>query len=592
MCSVVYKLLTVLTVLSFVTSAGFSAETEAPEIIEDSSSTHSSSTVTSSMELPTIVYDGKTPLPQEYIDGVPSTPVIHSPGVTTDIDSGMSVSSGVYPSAAKGRRVILTMPEAEMMAINYSPKFKQVLTQRIGAAAKKYGAYGSGLPSLSVDANNTWSQRSVFENDDSNSARRNLGYGVNLSQPLFTGGSIISKIKESRLYDDWVSEDIRRARLGVIKTVRLQFWLCLKSLKVMNVYSEQMEISKEYWEKTKRRYEVDDVPEIDVLKYEVDYKIQEANYIRAKSDYDIARADLLRLIGMDLDTDLELNDSFQFVEFNPGAESSLMNEAVTNRPEIKSAKLNESIQKEKIWQEKSGLFPQVSAVAGYNNNDRWSETNYARGTDWNWNAGINVSWDALAGGGQLIRSNIVAAQGILEAYKFETQDTVDGVKQEVKDSLLSFFSSVDWVKSQRENVTQAERVLSQETVKYDEGAGDYLNILDARQKLAQTQLLYWDGIYSYKTSIVNLEYSVGRFENSVDTQVRGYKVQNPKKLNAAKARKAAPMPTIEESFDSLLATPSFEKIDSKPSKSAITPPAFIEVEPEPTSPLTGPKPIY
>lgn len=456
-------------------------------------------------------------------------------------------TNGYYnPAELSGKRVSLSVADVEMMALNYSWNLKIAMTQLLQARAKKIGAFGKGLPSLSAGTEWTTYQDSITGSyEDTYSTANKLNYTVGLQQPLFLGGAIISGIKEADLYKDFVSEDIRRVRLAVIYTVRNQYYLCVRNYRESEIYREQMEISKEYWEKTKRRYEADDVAEIDVLRYEVDYKIQKAKYIRAQNDYNVAVAGLLRLLGLSLDTQVDFTDPFSFSDYSPGDERSLTDEALQTRPEIRQSSLQEQMQEEKIWQAKSDIFPKVYAGGNWKTTNDYSRTLERRDDSWGWSAGINVKWDALAGGGQLIRAAVMNAEAILEQNKFTTRDTVDQVKQEVKDSLLNLYSSIDWVKSQQENVEQASRVLKQQTIRWDEGAGAYLDILDARSKLAETQLLYLQGMFNYKTAIVSLDYSIGRFNSSADSQVRGYTV----------LRTSAPVPvsepTLAESFDLL-----------------------------------------
>ncbi len=477
-------------------------------------------------QLPTVVYDGAT-----------NSGVVYQGAIQTT------------PADFTGKRdVVLGISDVEMMALNYSWELKKTMTQRLSARAKKFGAWGKGLPSLGFSGSWNATQSSTAGSRYANSETSAYTVGATVSQPLFLGGAVVSSIKEAALYEDFVSEDIQRVRLAIISTIRNQYYLCLKNLKYSEIYKEQMEISKEYWEKTKRRYEADDVAEIDVLRYEVDYKIQKAWYIRYTNDYKVAVTDMLRLIGMPLDTNVTLSDPFAFADYDPGSEQSLMAEALDKRPDLRSAYLQEKIAGEQLWQQKSELFPKVYAQGSWSNNNNYYASLEQRADVWNWSAGVGVQWNALAGAGQTIRASIMTAKAALESQEFTTKDTEDQVRQDVKDALLNLYSSIDWVKSQKESVTQATRVLEQETIRWDEGAGDYLNILDARQKLADSQLLYWDGIYTYKTAIVSLDYAVGRFGRSQDAVVKGYKVSRKapefsKKVNTQKA--------LEESFGRL-----------------------------------------
>ena len=512
-------------------------------------------------KLPTVYYDGND------ADKLNNTTMYY------DADAGVDVIEGgagyMYPATtSKGGPLSISIDEAEMMAVNYSPTFKQALTQRMSAKGKKVSAIGGALPSVGLTGDTAWSQKRPFEYNNAGkgtlAARNATSYGINVSQPLFKGGSIISAIRASRIYEDWVSENIKQSRQAVIQTIRTQYFYTLYNEKLVEIYKDQAEISKEYWEKTKRRYEADDVAEIEVLKYEVQYKIAEANYIKAKSNYDVYRVNILRLIGAPLDTDLTLTTPLDFTEIDPGSADSLTAQALAARPELKADKLNEDIQKENIKQAKSALYPELSAVAGWGQENRWSSSSTVggldrRGTDWSWSAGFQLSWNALAGGGQLVRGSIIQAKAILDNYEFVTEDTTDMIKEQVKASVLKLFSSIDWVKSQQENVAQAERVLQQETIKWDEGAGDYLDILDARNTLASSQQLYWEGVATYNVAVVDLEYSIGKYQYETNTTVMGYKVVKNKLKKIKRNHKKFSHKRAEDSFKSLAVPSDLEK---------------------------------
>ncbi len=527
-------------------------------------------------KLPTVYYDGTNP------DAVSGTTVYQGGDAGVEvIEDGTTYIYNTTGSIEHGV-LNLSIDQAEMMAINYSPTFKQALTQKMGAKGQRIEAIGGALPSVGLSASTLWSQSRKLEYNEyaghsstpTPAGRNTSAYSVDVSQPLFQGGAIISAIRASKLYDDWVSEDIKVSRQAVIRTLRTQYYNTQYYEKLVEIYNDQAQIAKEYWEKTKRRYEADDVAEIEVLKYQVQYKIAEAQYIRAKSEYDVYRVNVLRLIGAPLDTKLTLTTPFDFKELDPGSVDSLTAEALASRPEIKASKLNEAIQKENIKQAKSGLYPELSAVASWGQTNRFSGASSSstlgkRGTDWTWSAGFEMSWNVLAGGGQLVRGQIIQAKAILDSYEFATEDTIDDIKEEVKASVLTLLSSIDWVKSQKENVTQAERVLKQETIKWDEGAGDYLDILDARDSLAQSQQLYWEGVATYNISLVDLEYSIGKYQNETNTTVQGYKVVKKAPVKLKKRTDKFSHKDIENSLKALAVPEDLVADDTTASNSAV-----------------------
>lgn len=447
----------------------------------------------------------------------------------------------------------LDLLQAENFALGYSWRLKAQMESRRTARGRKIGAIGSALPSARYNASYGVSQG---YNDTQNVAaaeRANFSQGPSFTQPLFQGGRIISGIREANRFTEQVEENILAERLNVRRDIRTQYYFCVQNLKLTDVYRKKTEVAHEYWQKTQKRYEAGDVPELDVLRYEVQYKLDMANFINQRNAYNVAVTILLRRMGQPLTSSIVLIEPFEFDDFDPGNEDELTNYALDNRPDLKSSRLEEKISREKLRQAKGELLPTIDAVAGFDQNTRYNAgaERYAGG--WNWSAGLELNWGILSGLGQNVRGRIMQADAALKQAEFSTQDAVDQVKEEVRTAVLNILSAADWVKSQKENVKQAGRVLEQENIKWNEGAGDYLSILDAQNKVSDAESSYWQGIYKYKTSIVDLEYSLGKFYQTVDNEVQGYKTtKTEKKL------------TSEKEMLSALAAPGLMKNEAAP----------------------------
>lgn len=437
----------------------------------------------------------------------------------------------------------LSLIDAENMALSYSWALRSQMENRRAARGKKLGAVGAALPSFGFQTNFGGEQNYTDITGYAPASRGNFSMTPSISQPLFHGGKIISGIRSANANTRKVEEDIRYSRLMTRYEIRKLYYLCMLNMKKTDVYRKQTKISKEYWQKTQKRHEAGDVAEVEVLRYQVQYRLKEANYINARNDFNTAMTQLLRYMGKPLNTYVVLTDSYDFTEFEPGNEQELVDYALAHRPDLKSARLQQKIAKEGVRQAKADVLPTVDIVAQYTYGNSYQTQVERYGDKWNWAAGLQLNWNALAGMGATLRGKILEANAALCQAEFSIEDKIDEIKQQVRNSILTIMSSIEWVKSQKENVAQANRVLEEQNIRWSEGAGNYLDILDAQTSVGDAELSYWNGINTFKTSIVELEFALGKFYQSTQSEVQGMQVKNTRKV-AARAENDDPFAAL------------------------------------------------
>ncbi|GHS93691.1 hypothetical protein FACS1894139_18690 [Planctomycetales bacterium] len=435
-------------------------------------------------------------------------------------------------AAVNGDTLSMSVLDAENMALAHSWKLRSAVEGRVAARGKKLGAIGGLLPSFGYETGLGYGQSYVDTMPKEPMPRANFSQTPSFTQPLFRGGALISALREARAGEDKAESDILYQRLTVRANIRQLYYQCLLNKKIADVARKLTDIAEEYWKKTQSRYAAEDVPEIDVLRYQVQYQLRKADYINDRNNYNTSVTQLLRYLGQPLRSNVFLNDAFDFTEFDPGDEDELTQYALAHRPDLRSYQLSEEMMRQEVKQAKAGLLPTLDGKIGFTQGTSYAERNSMGGGDryagnWNWNMGIQLNWNALAGMGQQLRGKIMQANAVLAQAEFDTQDVADSIKQDVRNAVLGILSSIEAVKSQQENVEQANRVLTQENIRWEEGAGDYLQILDAQNVVGSAESSYWQSIYQYKTSIVNLEYALGKFYQGAGNEVQSYRVQKP-----------------------------------------------------------------
>ncbi len=462
---------------------------------------------------------------------------IHAvPGV---LDEEESHYAALVAASARGDKphYTLSLRQAEQLALQYSHELRQARLNRRVASGRTMRAYGEALPQVTTSFGHQYYRKPDSMRPGNVSAaqapdgkidvgvgkdRKDLNdrhylkrydWSVTGTQPLFKGGKIIADIRGAGLYRDSVKESIRLTKQQLLYNVRADYYDLRYAEKLVDIFTTQINLAQEFLATTRNRYQAGTITDIEVTRAEVDVSNNQALLIQAENGLATQRTSFLKLLGLPLGADLTLTDGFLFEDFDPGEERRLRDLELRDRPELRQARLQEKLQEKSIQTTRSALFPQVNLTGTYSaNNHTWTtETGRWRK---NWSVGVQMDW--LVFDGLVIHGQIREAQAVLEQYKLDTYNTRDTIKLEVRTALLNLFSAMEFVRSQRENVLQAERVVKQQTIQWEEGAGGlYLEIIDARKSLATAQQNYFAALRDYHIARTDLERAQGKIGEDV-----------------------------------------------------------------------------
>ncbi|MFY9268924.1 MAG: TolC family protein, partial [Candidatus Manganitrophaceae bacterium] len=156
---------------------------------------------------------------------------------------------------------------------------------------------------------------------------------------------------------------------------------------------------------------------------------------------------------------------------------------------------------------RAGNWPTVSLFANYFGTSPEFFLAQERDLRWNWIAGVNLSFTLFSG--FETRGRIAKARGERGAARARLQDIEDQVGLEVREALLRLSEADALVRSQRENVRQAERALKIARLRYEQGAATQLEVTDSRVALTQAQVNRLSALYRYEIALAELERHAG-----------------------------------------------------------------------------------
>lgn len=322
------------------------------------------------------------------------------------------------------------------------------------------------------------------------------------SLPLYTGGKLKGAVISAKAGFKSAEAGLQATYNKMRSTVTNGYFGVLEADDMQQLARESVARLTDHLKNVRAQYDVGVVAKADVLRSEVELANAQQKLIQAEHAYQLAEAQLNRIVGLPLDTSLKLEDSLAYVAYDKTLEDCLAY-AAANRPELEQARQGVQAAKGSLKMALSGHMPQIAARASQS----WSDKNWPGDENGNWAVGVNVSMNIFDSGVTL--SKIHGAEAKMDKAKESLRDTTDAVMLDVRSNYLGMQEAEKRINTTKAAVALAEEDYRIAQVRYQAGVGTNTDVLDAQVALTQAQTNYLQAMYSYNTSKTNLLTAIG-----------------------------------------------------------------------------------
>lgn len=338
--------------------------------------------------------------------------------------------------------------------------------------------------------------------------RENMGFiNVGATQTLYAGGRIRDGFAIAALSGEAAEERLRAVRDEIALQTKRAFYGLLFTRELVQVRREALALLEEHLATTRKKYREGAVSEFDVLRAEVEVANARPPLIEAENRSALGEANLKRIVGLDLKTPISVIGELKERSFPDVDEAETREKAQECRAEVRAAGRVAQIAAAQEEIARAGNRPTVSLFANYFGTSPEFFLAQERDLRWNWIAGVNLSFTLFSG--FETRGRIAKARGERGAARARLQDIEDQVGLEVREALLRLSEADALMRSQRENVRQAERALKIARLRYEQGAATQLEVTDSRVALTQAQVNRLSALYRYEIALAELERAAG-----------------------------------------------------------------------------------
>ncbi len=334
----------------------------------------------------------------------------------------------------------------------------------------------------------------------------NYSVGLQVTQPIYAGGSIPSRLNSAKLVSLMTDETVRATVQGIIYAAEHAYYDVLLSQHLLEISADAVRSAEAHLDSVKQRRSGGVASDFDVLRAEVELSNFKAQLIQNKNAINVAKASLIKVMGVSQDSDFVLSDELTYVPSQMTIEQAVET-AYKNRPDLLGKEFDIRLQKEHLKIARSRYLPIIN---GYYSNT-WSkpDPHNSMVIDWGraWQAGVTATipiFDGFVREGEVIQQ-----KARLKQSQVGLIDAEETALFELTKAQLSIENATEFVESQKLNFTRATEGLRLAEVGYREGTNTQVEMIDAQAALTTARVNYYQAIYSHIIAKLDLHKAMG-----------------------------------------------------------------------------------
>jgi outer membrane protein TolC len=255
-------------------------------------------------------------------------------------------------------------------------------------------------------------------------------------------------------------------------------------------------------------------PRIDLTRTEVQLHTEEYTLSVSRNNFDTAKLDLGRAIGLPLGQNFDLADQLPYSDINPPSLDDALKLAYRSRSDLRAARSTERAAGQTLSATKGERFPVVATNGGYG--DIGPTFGQSHG-DFTFQAGVNIP---IFTGGR-IKGDITQAEAQLRQRKAEAENIRGQIDYEVRTAFLNLNAAKEQVGVAKQNVLLANESLTRSKDRFTSGVTDSVEVVQAEQALASANDQYITSLYNHSLAKLSLARALGVARTNYDQYIGG-----------------------------------------------------------------------
>ncbi len=340
--------------------------------------------------------------------------------------------------------------------------------------------------------------------------RYNALAGISASQLLFDPSYLIG-VSATKTYRELSEKNLQRTKLETAIAVTKAYYSVLLVRQRKNMVDANVTRLKKLFSDTKALYDNGFIEKIDLDRVHVAYNNISAEQDKITRYIDLSELTLKFQMGLSYKAHIVITDSLDELAIKQLPVSTL-NPEPSKRIEYSILQTQERLQTYNLKRYKSQYLPTLVLYGALQANAQRFKFNLFES---------NYGWYPIGLIGATLSINIFDGfqknyhikqeRLTLKKVKNEISNFENAVSLEVAASRASLKDALAGLQTQDENLELANSVAKTTKLKYDQGVGSNLEVLDAESSLKEAQANYFNALYDAIIAKINLDKSLGNF---------------------------------------------------------------------------------
>lgn len=417
-----------------------------------------------------------------------------------------------------------TLQEAIDFALENNQSVKNAKLEEEIADKQVGEILADGLPQVNANANllhNYKIQQTVIENEngfpDPNSPDGTpipfglgipytSGFDFALTQMVFDGSFFIG-LEAAKTFTQLSKKDHIKTKIDIAEAVSKAYFGVLVNRERLILVERNYSRLDSLLQETQVMYDNGFAEKIDVNRVKVQFnnvKVEMDNY---QQIVDLSESILKFQMGLKPNTPLALTTDIQSIDYFDF--QLTQNFSYENRIEYSQMSIQKELNDLDIKNVRVKYYPKIDLIANYGRNTGNTTLGDVFTGQWFGAGAIGLRATMPIFDGLRKRRQVQQRQLKGQQIDYSLNLLENNIDVEIEQALTTYNRQIEMMEAQRENMELSEEVYEVAKIKYNEGVGSNIEVIDADATFKQSQINYYNALYDALISKIDLQKAYG-----------------------------------------------------------------------------------
>ena len=422
----------------------------------------------------------------------------------------------------------LTLEQAINIALQRNTSLQKATNNILANQSSVKAAYGNFLPSLGANAGWSWSRNEqksggsytfngiTLNLPGATTESRSYSASAGGSLTLFDGLSEFANLSQSKKQLKSANLTLENLKQNTVFQTMSLYYTVINDQELLKVQEDNLKWNNRNLETITERNKLGAVTIADVYSAQVQSGNAQLGLIQAKNNLETAKSNLLYFLGLnifqnytfrDTLTDQEQNELNSVLTTEQKNLSDLVQEALNNRPDYQSAKLDVESAEEGVTMAFSGHLPRLTGTYDYYLHSNLLKSLSDLSNNRTYSVALNLSIPIFSGFS--VENQVEQAKVNVMNKKVDLEDLRRSINQNIQKNYLDVQAAETQMQVSKNNVQASSENLKIAQEKYALGSGTLLDLLTANYNYTNARTNYINSEFQYIVLNEQLKFYLG-----------------------------------------------------------------------------------